>query len=283
MLTYNTSIQTINLLIFLNMNDYTKDQIIDDYLNSKLSRENLIAFEKQLFTDHALAEEVKISKNLFALHGTESWCDINVLNEDGIAYQEYLLSDDAKKIKSAISNASKKYNRKSITPTKRYRWYSIAASLVLLIAFSYTFTSNQNTPENLYADYSNLSELPSLTQRSDADKLLSEAEKLFLNEEYIGAVRSLELYNEKYNSQSANTLLYKGMCYLELKQYSKAEQIFNSLQNSDTLDKNKAYWYLALTSLKQEDITSTKKTLQLIIANSYYNHQKAKQLLAKLN
>ncbi len=265
------------------MNDYTNDQTIDDYLNSRLSRENLIAFEKQLFTDHDLAEEVKISKNLFALHGTESWEDINVLNEDGIAYQEYLLSDDAKKIKLAINNASKKYNRKSITSTKRYRWYSIAASLVLLIAFSYTFTGNQNTPENLYADYSNLSELPSLTQRSDADKLLSEAEKLFLNEEYVGAVRSLELYNEKYNSQSANTLLYKGMCYLELKEYSKAEQIFNSLQNSDTLDKNKAYWYLALTSLKQEDITSTRKTLQLIIANSYYNHQKAKQLLAKLN
>ena len=265
------------------MNDVSKYQIIDDYLNNRLSREDLIAFEKQLFNDHDLAEEVRINKNLFALHETEAWEDINVLNKDGIAYQEYLLSDDAKKIKLAINNANNKYKRNSITPIKRFRWYGVAASLVLLIAFSYTFTSNQNTPENLYADYSNLSELPSLTQRSDADKLLSDAEKLFFNKQYLGAVRSLELYNEKYNSQSANTLLYKGMCYLELKQYTKAELIFNTLKSSDTLDKNKAYWYLALTSLKQENITDTKKILQVIVSNSYYNNQKAEQLLAKLN
>jgi len=265
------------------MNDVSKDQMIDDYLNDRLSREDLIAFEKQLFTDHHLAEEVRINKNLFALHETEAWEDIKALNNDGIAYQEFLLSDDAKKIKLAINSANNKYKRNSITPMKRYRWYGVAASLVLLIAFSYTFTSNQNTPENLYADFSNLSELPSLTQRSDADKLLSDAEKLFLNKQYLGAVRSLELYREKYNSQSANTLLYKGMCHLELKQYPKAKEVFNTLQNSNSLDKNKAYWYLALTSLKQENIANTKKTLKLIITNSYYNHQKAEQLLAKLN
>ncbi|PHS06583.1 MAG: hypothetical protein COA88_10280 [Kordia sp.] len=265
------------------MNDASKDQMIDDYLNDRLSREDLIAFEKQLFTDHDLAEEVSINKNLFALHETEVWEDITILNKDGIAYQEYLLSDDAQKIKAAINNAKCKYKHHSITPIKRYRWHSIAASLVLLIAFSYTFTSNQNTPENLYADFSNLSELPSLTQRSDADKLLSDTEKLFLNKQYLGAVRSLELYDEKYSSQSANTLLYKGMCYLELKQYSKAKHVFNTLKNSDALDKNKAYWYLALTSLKQENIKDTKKTLKFIIDSSYYNNQKAEQLLAKLN
>lgn len=265
------------------MNDLSKDLLIDDYLNNRLSREDLIAFEKQLFTDHDLAEEVRINKNLYALHETDDWEDINVLNKDGIDYQEYLLSDDAKKIKSAISDANNNYKRNSITPMKRFQWYGIAASLVLLIAFSYTFTSNLNTPENLYADYSNLSDLPSLTQRSDADKLLSEAENLFLDKQYLATVRSLELYNEKYNSQSVNTLLYQGMSYLELKQYSKAELIFKTLQNSDSLDKNKAHWYLALSSLKQENITNTKKVLQLIITNSYYNNQKAEQLLAELN
>jgi len=265
------------------MNDASRDQMIDDYLNNRLSREDLIVFEKQLFTDHDLAEEVRINKNLFALHETEAWEDIKILNNDGIAYQEYLLSDDAQKMKAAINNASNKYKRNSITPIKRYRWYGVAASLALLIAFSYTFTSNQNTPENLYADYSNLSELPSLTQRSDADKLLSDAEKLFTDKQYLGAVRSLELYSEKYKSKSANPLLYKGMCHLELKQYSKAKHIFNTLKNSDALDKNKAHWYLALTSLKQKDIVSTKKTLKLIIDNSYYNNTKAQQLLAKLN
>ena len=265
------------------MDDATKNQLINDYLNGDLSREALIAFKKQMFSDPKLAEEVAINKNLFALHETDVWEDITTLNKDGIAYQEYLLSDDAKNIKIAINNANNKYKRHSITPIKRYRWYGVAASLVLLIAFSYTFTSNQNTPENLYADFSNLSELPSLTQRSDADKLLSDAEQLFLNKEYLGAVRSLELYNEKYNNKSANTILYRGICNLELKQYTKAEKLFNELKNSDLLDKNKAYWYLALNSLRQKDVAKTKKILQVIVNNSYYNNKQAKQLLTKLN
>ena len=265
------------------MDDANKNKLIDGYLSGSLSREELIAFKKQMFANPELAEEVTINKNLFALHETDAWEDITTLNKDGIEYQEYLLSDDAKKIKTAINNAQNKYKRYSITPTKRYRWYGVAASLVLLIAFSYTYTSNQNTPENLYADFSNLSELPSLTQRSDADKLLSDAEQLFLNKEYLGAVRSLELYNEKYNNQSANTILYRGICNLELKQYAKAEKLFNELKNSDLLDKDKAYWYLALNSLKQQDIINTKKILQVIIDKSYYNHKQANQLLNKLN
>lgn len=265
------------------MDDETKNLLIDDYLNGNLSREELIAFKKQMFADPELAEEVAINKNLFALHETDVWKDITVPNKDGIDYQEYLLSDEAKSIKSAINNANNKYKHHSITPLKQYRWYGVAASLVLLIAFSYTFTSNQDTPENLYADFSNLSELPSLTQRSDADKLLSDAEQLFLNKEYLGAVRSLELYNEKYNNKSANTILYRGICNLELKQYTKAEKLFNELRDSDLLDKNKAYWYLALSSLKQKDIAKTKKILQVIVNNSYYNHKQANQLLTKLN
>lgn len=266
------------------MTDAVKNQVIDDYLNEKLSREALIAFKKQMFMDPELAEEVAITKNLFALHETESWDEIKVLNKDGIAYQEFLLSDDAKNITIAINSAKNSYKRNSISPLKRYKKYhGIAASLVLLIALTYTFTSDNNTPENLYADYSNLSNLPSLTQRSDADKLLSDAEQLFLNKEYLGAARSLELYNEKYDSKSANTILYKGICYLELKQYTKAEQLFNSLKSSDSLDKNKAYWYLALTSLKKGDISDAKKTLETIVKNSYYNSKKSKQLLSKLN
>lgn len=265
------------------MNDVNKQQMIEDYLSGRLSKEDYNAFKKELFENHSLAEEVNINRNLFALYNTDSWEEISVLNEDGENYKNYLLSNDAQNIKNAINNAQGTYKRQAIFPIKLYKWYGAAASVVLLIAFSYIFTSNQNSPENLYADFSNLSELPSLTQRSDADKLLSDAEELFLNKEYLGAVRSLELHNEKYNSSSSNTLLYRGMCYLELNDYSKAEELFNSLKNGKSLDNKKAYWYLALTFLKQNKTKETKRTLQIIVENSYYNHNKAKELLAILN
>ena len=153
----------------------------------------------------------------------------------------------------------------------------------MLIALGYTIETHEDSSKNLYIEFVNPSELPSLTNRSDADKLLSDAEELFINKQYTGVLRSLELYDKKYETKSINALLYKGMCHLELNQYSEASIIFNTIKNSDSLDKNKAYWYLAATSLKQGDNDTSKKILQLIIDNSYFNHLKAKDLLSKIN
>tara|TARA_B110001454_G_scaffold185079_1_gene181106 strand:+ start:344 stop:1141 length:798 start_codon:yes stop_codon:yes gene_type:complete len=265
------------------MDNIEKQLKIDDYINNRLTKEELISFEKDLFKDHELADVVKINKNLFALYETEDWEEMNILNKEGIDYQEYLLSDDAKKIKKAIFTANNRYKTNSISPTKYFKRYGIAASLILLIALGYTIETNKDSSENLYTEFINSSELPSLTSRSDADKLLSDAEELFINKQYTGALRSLELYDKKYETKSINALLYKGMCHLELNQYSEASIIFNTIKNSDSLDKNKAYWYLAATSLKQGDNDTSKKILQLIIDNSYFNHRKAKDLLSKIN
>lgn len=263
-----------------NVDKYLK---IDDYINNRLSKEELIAFKKELFQNPELAQEVNINKNLYALYDSEDWTDINKLNKDGIYYQEYLLSDDAKKIKKAIKVANNKYRLNSISPFIYIKRYGIAASLVLLIGLAYTFENNDNSSSKLYKEFVSLSELPSLTNRSDADKLLSDTEELYLNKEYIRALRTLELYDEKYHKKPTNVLLYEGMCHLELNQFSKAKTIFNSIKNSNSLDKNKAYWYLAATSLKQEDIDTSKNILQLIVDNSYFNHRKAKDLLTKIN
>lgn len=267
------------------MNDEVKNKMIDDYLRGRMTKEALIDFKKRLFTDHDLAAEVEISKNLYALYNCEEWEDITHLNEDGVAYQEYLLSDDAQEIHAAIIEAQNNYKRVSITPRKQFnRWYAVAASLVLLIAFSYTFVQNSNnSTSNLYATYSDLSDLPSLTLRSDADKLLSDAEQLFNKEEYQGALRSLELYEEKYQKNNPNAILYKGICFMELNKFEDAKQTFNTLKNSNALDKNKAYWYLALTSLKQKDVVTAKNLLSSIVENSYHNHSKASQLLLDLD
>lgn len=264
------------------MNNTNINQVIDDYLRGKLSKEAHIAFKKQLLVDHDLAEEVAITKNLYAFHYSDEWEKISTLTNEGIAYKEYLLSQDAKKIKTAINDAKNMYKHQVIIPPrKRYRWYGVAASLALLIALFFVFRSDKKTPEILYAEYSTLSDLPSLVQRNNnTDKLLANAEELFLNQHYLSAINTLEQYKHK---TSPSILIYKGLCFLELNQYHKAKTTFITLQNSDFLDKDKAYWYLALTYLKQKDIANTKKTLQLIMANSYYNHEKAKNLLQQLD
>jgi len=91
------------------MEDISNNQMIDDYLNGKLSKEVFITFRKQMIAEPELAEEVTISKHLYALYNTDEWEDIKVLSKIGISYQNYLLSDDAQKIKQAIETAQKNY------------------------------------------------------------------------------------------------------------------------------------------------------------------------------
>lgn len=54
------------------MNDVNKQQMIEDYLSGRLSKEDYNAFKKELFENHSLAEEVNINRNLFALYNTDS-------------------------------------------------------------------------------------------------------------------------------------------------------------------------------------------------------------------
>lgn len=266
------------------MNEEQRDIQIDDFITGNMSVQDQLNFKKELILNSDLAEDVKVSKNLYALFETEEWPPINELNDDGLAYQEFLLSPEATIINQAITKANDEYRRFSITPRRTYKWYAIASSFVILLALSYTlFFNNEFTPEKLYADYSDLSNLPSLTLRNDADKLLSEAEQLFIEKEYTGALRAIELYEAKYTTSNPYKDLYKGICYLELNKYEKATNTFTDLKNSSSLDSDKAYWYLAMVHLKQKDIPTTKKYLNKIIEHNYFNKAKANQLLLQLD
>ncbi|MFD0962562.1 hypothetical protein [Pseudofulvibacter geojedonensis] len=266
------------------MNDQQRTLIIDQFLRGNLSDAERLQFKKEMFADPSLAEEVQINKNLFAMFETDEWEEIHHLNKDGVAYEEYILSEDAKKIQQAITEANKQYRRTSISPRKRYSWYAVASSFVILLAVGYSlWFTDSNTPENLYADYSDLSSLPSLTLRNDADKLLSDAEQLFLEKEYTNALIALELYEAKYKTSNPSTILYKGICLLETNNFNKAAETFTLLQNSNTLDSDKAYWYLAMTHLKRKDLKTTKSLLKEIVKNKYHNHVKANQLLLQID
>lgn len=266
------------------MSDEKRVLTIDRFLKGELSDAERLKFKKDLFADPSLSEELQINKNLFALFETDDWNEIHQLNEDGVAYEEYLLSEEAQTIQRTITEANNKYKRTSISPRKDHLWYAVASSFVIILAVGYSlWFSERNTSENLYTDYSDLSNLPSLTLRNDADKLLSDAEQLFIQKEYTGALHTLELFESKYDTANPSTILYKGICLLETDKYEKAVNTFTQLKNSNTLDSDKAYWYLALTYLKQKDLATTKSLLKEIVANKYHNHIKANQLLSQMD
>jgi tetratricopeptide (TPR) repeat protein len=256
---------------------------IDNYLNKRMTKEELISFEKELFQNHELAEEVKINKNLFSLFDSESWDSINVLNEDGITYKEYLLSKDTKRLKGIIKDVNDTYKLKSINPIIRYKWYVVASSfLILMICGNFLMNNKSENFDNVYKEYHNLSELPSLTNRNDSDRLRSEIEVLFKDKKYTSTLKSIDAYETKYKTTYINLNLYKGFCYLELNKFKEALKVFSAVKNSNHIDKNKAYWYLSITYLKQKDYVNAIKNLKIITKNSYYNHKRAEEILKKI-
>ena len=269
------------------MTDYDKHKQIDDYLRGRMSKEEADEFEKRLLLDSDLAEEVSISKNLFALFDTDEWDPIDELDSNGYAYQEFLMSDEADTISNAITEARDAYRKTSLPlhqPKRRTQWYAAAASFVVLMALSYTFMFNNNaTPEALFAEYNNQTELPSLTLRSDADKLLADAESQFNNRDFDAAIETLNTYENRFGNKFYSIRLYKGLCYLNTNRYDNAIAEFNALRDSNSLDKNRAHWYLALTHLKQNNLVKAKEELNTITQYNYFNHKAAAQLLRKLD
>ena len=265
------------------MSDELREQLINDYLNKTLSKDKYIEFSKQMLSDPILAEDVRIQKNLYALFETEKWEDINVLNDDGIAYESFLLSDECSELMKSIHEANTQYKRVSLSPRKiNFIKYAAVAciALVLSTASFLMFNSNQTSTE-LYASYNNF-DLPSLTLRSDADKLLADAEHSFLQKDYNATLNTIALYENSYDNDLPTVILYKGLSHLELNHYDDAIKYLEEFKNGDYLDSNKAYWYLALANLKQNNIKTTKSILNTIVSNSYFNHEKANQLLHKL-
>ena len=85
----------------------------------------------------------------------------------------------------------------------------------------------------------------------------------------------LELLKEE--PDNAEVQLAIGICQLELEQFENASQTFTSVNNP--LYKDQAQWYMAMTFLKQSDLTSARTILELIEKGDF-NYEKAQDLLS---
>ena len=60
-------------------------------------------------------------------------------------------------------------------------------------------------------------------------------------------------------------------------------KILDSLISSDLIDYQKGYWIKSLSFVKQNKLEEAKVVLNFIIDKAYYNKEKAKELLSKLD
>ncbi|MFM9826970.1 tetratricopeptide repeat protein, partial [Flavobacterium sp.] len=153
--------------------------------------------------------------------------------------------------------------------------YSVAASVAILIGL---FVFMQNNNPN-FEDY-NQHENAYFTERGNEDTQLKLAQDAFNAKKYKEAVANFELILKE--KKSPEMQLFYSISLLEDNQFQKAEIQLMDLKLGNSIFKNKAIWYLALSKLKQKEYKSCKEIL-LTIPDDFEDYDQVQQLLNELD
>lgn len=235
--------------------------LFEKYLNKELSKEELTYFDSEMNTNPDFKQEFEIYKNL------------NTSLQSKIENEEKEI-ELRKTLTNLGSEFIKDKKKGKLISMKKLRPLMVAASIALLIGF---FLFNNGNP--VYSDFANHNQLE-LIVRSGNNTAISKAEEAFNNKNYTTAFAQLTILEEQF-PDDIEIKIYKGICLLELDNYSQAEAIFTTISNENSAFKHKATWYKALTYLKQEQFEKCKNTLKTI-PESADEFKLAKKLLKKL-
>ncbi|MCK4561494.1 MAG: hypothetical protein KAT78_01180 [Flavobacteriaceae bacterium] len=235
--------------------------LFEDYLNGTLAQNEKTSFEERLKKDTLFNNEFNTYKEL------SSFLKNKFENEEASI-----------SFKANLKNISNKHFEKQ-KPSKKIiqfkPWqYAIAASFLLFFGIQYF---NSTTPNyNNFTSYDTIS----LIVRGSQNELLSNAEKAFNENDFAKS----EIYFTQLletNIDNNELKLYKAFSQIELNKFKDADTTLSILSKGNSVYKNKATWYLALSKLKQKDYKACLAILKTIDteADDYKN---AKKLLKKL-
>ncbi|WP_430411296.1 tetratricopeptide repeat protein [Kordia sp.] len=270
----------------MSFDDQTYAQIAS-YLNNQMDETAKKAFETLLQSDAELASFLETYKTLEGVYNEAKWTVTTTASVEEIKeLAQQFRAADVVDVSTKI-RAIQQENRVQKSPKKKTYFYYISSAIaVAAICTLFYFSFMQSlSPNDAFEQYHNWSTLPSFKDKGIANTTkanLIKAETLFTQENYKEA---LALFSSTTNNQVYNpkAVLYIGVSQLELQQYSEAIQTFHQLKNSDAIDNHKAYWYLTLVYLKQNDAEKAKQTLEILVQNpANYNFDKAQKLLKKL-
>ena len=240
-------------------------ELIEAYLEGKLTGEELKAFEKRTESDSDFASLVQ-----------DYSIAIKSIEEFG---------------KQKLKNRLRKIHFEEITNKTRFgrrELLKLAAVFIgLLIVsgpFLYNYLSGGSNYQNLYAD--NFALYPDiLSQRSENGNLmLDEAMSYYKNRDFENASVLFQKLDSQNLSMGNAIKLYSGISYLGAEKTDEAEIIFRNIINEkENPFAGQANWYLALLTIKRENPEDAKILLAEIIQNKSYNHAKATKLLDEID
>lgn len=254
---------------------------IDKYLEGNMTDVEKTSFEDEISHNTSLAEELKLQKDMRAMLSEDEWVDsdISILEtESAKKMKSFLESEEATRLKHKIAEVVVE-NRKEKNRNSSFFKFAIAASIAVIMFVS-VFNFNSSIDE-LYPDYINTDELPSLVTRGDKNTdLLTKGELLFEEKKYNEAIKVFKEYQDSSESINAINYIYTGISFIEVKNYKEALSQFELLERSETLHSKKHYWYKAMIHLKNSDEKELINILNIILKDpKNYKYSEALKLL----
>lgn len=249
------------------MNKVKYTEWIDSYLEGDLDDAGQQRFERELMTNHELAIEFQLEKDM----------------------QEALADNEVMSFRALCTEAQQDYNlstrrfSKVVQFTRQY-WYA-AASLILIALVTGSlilFNPGSYSSEKLFKMYYKSGESVGISRSGNANMV--EALLLFSKKDFLAADQQFdEILSNDPNNFAVK--YYSGISNIELKNFEKASMMFESIiANGENLYTQNAQWYLGLSYLVSGNVEQAKAIFNQVASDSnHYYSKDAKSILEKMS
>jgi tetratricopeptide (TPR) repeat protein len=232
----------------------------DQYLHDEMTVEEKNVFEQEMKSNPEMASEFETFKEL----------NLHLENKYGKTAELESFKDTLK----VVSKAHFKKPKAKVIAFKPWQ-YAVAASVVILLGIGLLNQSSEPSFEEYYQ-----SETAFFVERGEANANLKLAQDAFNAKQYEVAIPLFETLLK--TDASVELRYFYGLSLLEIDKHKEAEAVFESLRKGNSIYKNKAIWYLALSKLKQKEYESCKELL-LAIPEDYEGNDQVDALLEELD
>jgi hypothetical protein len=247
-------------------------ELIEKYLDGKLTGKELLDFENQLKQDPKLSQEVALHRELAEA----------LKEKDVMAFSDLLEQVDAR---IGIDEQKKEEAKKSRPLFGGQRLIALAAVIVLLLAVGVFWNQLLPPPSNqeLFAQNYELHDMRLLTRGSAEDALMARADSAYKAGAYQEAIAALQQLEAARPGQPRFTF-YKGMSQLADGQTQAAITTFGQVMQGDAPEyKELARWYRALSYLKiNKEDQAMEDLQQMLDTPSHYRQQEAQAIVKAL-
>lgn len=175
-----------------------------------------------------------------------------------------ITAEERKHQKEYLQSLEANFKNKKLK--KKFNW-RIAASLLVLVGLGSYFLlfnqsiSNEKLYETYFYPYENVV-APIVRDNLDLDKkaqIFSQYEQ----GDFEKAIKGFNQLTSKDSIDITTVNFYKANAYLQLKEFTEAETLFNKIIKEDNTEwKEESIWYLALISIKQNNKETAIQYLQ---------------------